>query len=183
MNSLETNTNCTTRFLLPNVFPNTTYDELIANGFKKAYIGMLDDERYDDSLIMLFHNDTDDEVLGELFGDMDVNVIEDEDNEDQQLIVVNDWQDYIGDNDYPNFLSGNYQLFEDQLKENILSFWREDKDSMLGMGLYDNPKLADMLDDFSSPLFVKTLNVDTPKVKVWQPPDVIENELYFTGEL
>ena len=83
MNSLEIRTNCTTRFLLPIVFPNTTYDELIANGFIKAYIGMLNDREYDDSLLILFHKDTSEEVLEELFENMDANVLEDVTDDDE----------------------------------------------------------------------------------------------------
>ena len=122
MNSLETRTNCTTRFLLPIVFPNTTHDELIANGFKKAYIGMLDDDHYDDSLLMLFDKEADDEVLGELFDNMDIDVIEDEFDDDVRIAIVQNWQDFLGDDDYSHFLSGDYHNFEPQAKDNILGF-------------------------------------------------------------
>ena len=106
MNSFEISTNCTTRFLLPIVFPNTTYLELIANGFKKAYIGMLDDDNYDDTLLLLFHKEASDEVLGELFGEMDVEVLDDEFDDDTQLVVIHDWNDFVDEDDYPNFLEG-----------------------------------------------------------------------------
>ena len=107
MNSLETTTNCTTRFLLPIVFPNTTYGELIANGFQKAYIGMLDDKTYDDALLLVFRKEADDAILGELFGEMEVEVLDDEYNDDLQIVVVYDWYEFVEDDDYPSFLSGS----------------------------------------------------------------------------
>jgi hypothetical protein len=182
MNSLEISTNCTTRFLLPTVFPNTTYDELIANGFIKAYIGMLDDDTYDDSLMLLFHKDADDEVLSELFGDMDVDVLDDEEHEELQMVVVNDWKDYMENDDYPNFLSGKWSEFSPNHKENILSFWGETNVSILYMVLYKDPKFNTIVRDFTSTLFAGIQNDDVKEAEYWPKPDVIEDELYFTGD-
>lgn len=183
MNSFEISTNCITRFLLPTIFPNTTYNELIANNFKKAYIGMLDDDHYDDSLLMLFHKDADENTLAELFDHMDIDIIEDEHNEELQIVVVNNWQDFIGDDDYSNFLSGNFQMFEEQSKQNIVSFWGEDNNSLLYKGLFETDDLYDSLEETPSPLFENSLSVDASNKKVWKKPDIIDDELYFSGDL
>ena len=183
MNSLEISTNCTTRFLLPIVFPNTTYDELIANGFIKAYIGMLDDENYDDSLLLLFNKDASDDVLGELFENMDVEVLDDEFDEDLQLVVINNWKDYVEDDDeYPTFLSGEWSKLSYTNKTHILSFWGEDEVSMLNMILNKDPKFTTIAEDYISTLFVGVQTDTMDEQEYWPRPDVIEDELYFAGD-
>jgi len=182
MNSLEVNTNCTTRFLLPIVFPNTTYDELIANGFKKAYVGMLDDDAYDDSLILVFHKDTDEDMLEELFDGKDVTIVEDEHDDELQLIIVENWSEESIDNEYSNFLTGKWSKFSVKSKDNIQSFWNDDAESILNMILYKNPKFQDNLESFLSTIFVGK-DIDNPDAEFWPQPDIIEDELYFSGDL
>ena len=182
MNSLEISTNCTTRFLLPIVFPNTTYSELIANGFIKAYIGMLDDDNYDNSLLLLFNKDASDDVLGELFGDMDVDVLDDDSDEELQIVVVNNWKDCVEDDEYPNFLSGEWSKFSYTNKINILSFWGENNTSILYMILYRDPKFTTIAEDFISTLFVGVQTDTIDSKEYWPKPDVIEDELYFAGD-
>lgn len=111
------NTNCTTKFLLPIVFPNITIEELIANGFKKAYIGMLDDDSYDDSLLLVFNTDADEDMLGELLGDMDVDIHPDEFNDKLQIFVINNWKDYVSEDTYFKFLNNEPKpnIIEDEL--------------------------------------------------------------------
>lgn len=183
MNSLEISTNCTTRFLLPTIFPNTTYDELIANGFIKAYVGMLDNRDYDDTLMLLFRKDASEDVLEELFGDMEIDVLDDELNNELQLIVVNDWKNYTEHDEYSNFLSGEWSKFTSKSKNTIISFWGEDTISILYMVLYKDPKFNSIVEDFMSTLFAGVQQDNLQKSEYWPKPDIIEDELYFTGDL
>jgi hypothetical protein len=184
MNSLEISTNSTTRFLLPILFPNTKYEELIANGFIQAYIGMLDDDTYDDSLLLLFHKDIDIEGLEELFIDkMDVDILDDLPDDTVQMIVINNWRDYLEDEEeYSKFLSGNWSKLSPYSKENILSFWGEDGTSMLYMILTKDSRFKSIVEDFTSTIFAGQLKEEEYK-EYWPKPDIIDNELYFTGDL
>ena len=46
------------------------------------------------------------------------------------------------------------------------------------MGLTEDSRLCDSLDEYPHPLFAMRLNVDAPNQKTWCRPDVIANELY-----
>jgi hypothetical protein len=69
MDPIKLGVNKTTTFLLPMLFPNSTYDEIFSNYFKQAYLGKLDDadELTHNILIELDVENSDGEITVEAF--------------------------------------------------------------------------------------------------------------------
>ena len=135
MNPLKLEHNETTRFFLPLMFPDSTHDQLFGQYFQEAYIGMLDDNKYDDALILKFDNATD-------YGSVVNMGDEDKQHSPVETIINNNHTLFVFDipeslqSDYGNFLIGNYEGLSDEAKNPIVTFWSEDEPSMLHGVLY-----------------------------------------------
>lgn len=178
MHSLETETNKTTRFLVPMLFQNTTYDELLTNGFRQAYIGLLDDPSYDDSLVLIFDSDVETNIISELLDEVDFVTEDDPYFKDTQMIVIDDWLPLLKDpEDYSRFLSGLWSELSTQSKRSILSYWNENETSTLATLMNKDLKKLRMIESFSDTIFMgHTPDKDAELIPA---PNVVEDELYY----
>lgn len=179
MNPFELNKNNTTKFLLPIMFPNTTYTELIANYFEEAYIGILDEKEYDDMILLKFNYNNFTEDLLE-----DVKEVLDRSDLMKTVLRGNVLCYEIPEEivpDYEHYLNGKYSQMTEEAKANILEFWGQDEESILSLILSANAK-----DDTTKIQLLKNYvggdildGFDTTQGEVWPPPNVLIDEMMF----
>jgi len=136
MNPLVLDTNKTTVFLLPIMFPDSTHDEIFSNYFKQAYIGLLDEDSIDHSLVLEFDDDkTSDDVIEDFISNIPARG---EVKGKSANLVEYIFTDELDKFQYEHFLKGSYSKFNEATKENILDFWKEEKGSLLHAILYND---------------------------------------------
>lgn len=181
MDPFKLNKNKTTVFLLPIMFPNTTYDELIANYFEEAYVGILDEQKYDDSILLKFdYNNFTDDLIDDV----------------KDLLNQSElFESQIGDSvlcynisetsatDYDNFLHGRYTALSDEAKASIQEFWGETEESVLSAILNKNARngqSVDLVKHYVSEDVLEELNaMKVTTGEIWPPPNVLIDELLF----
>ena len=181
MNPFKLDINETTKFLLPIVSKDTTYDELVASDFEQAYIGMLDDKQYDDKIVLKFKDGYSNEIelhdnIKELYEDATITTLS------SDLLVLDIPADMEAD--YERFLEGHYSKLSDVAKANITEFWGEEEGSLLHNILWgvgpDKNALKSTLEKislFTSKEGINLLYNNTGEF--WPPPNIIMNELLF----
>lgn len=160
MDPIKLQHNDTTKFLLPILFPHITHIELFTEEFEQAYIGKLDDEQFDDTIILKCNESYDlsyieENCIGKLL------------SSDETLLVFDLPEDIK--EEYEKFLNGEYSQFSERSKKDILNFWDTDEDSLLYTILYPEKRK-------DQPEILKQFGTDT-KPELWGPPNIIKNEL------
>jgi len=185
INPFNLDINETTRFLLPIVFTNTTYEELVANDFKEAYIGMLENPEYDDnSIILKFDYESySEETLDDMITALDRAdlFIKKEDN-----VIVYSLPEELQEQ-YDTFLQGKYSEFSDESKQNIVDFWGGlDKASLISDILIGTMTrgvetlLKNMLSSDEIDKMKRHNKTSTDqKTELWKPPNILLDELLF----
>lgn len=175
MDPFKIDINDTTRFLLPLMFPNNTYSELFSEHLEEAYIGMLDDDTKDDTLILKFKHD--------LLNDLDLQVfMEEYDNhvvlDSTDNLIVYEIPEEL-EEIYNKFLNGEWSKFPEESKQNIIDFWETDEDSLLYGILYKTEKGQELISTFVDPhLRGKVKNAFSKNsTELWKPPDILSKEL------
>lgn len=125
MNPLELNKNVSTIFILPMVFEDLKYDQIVTKDFKNAYVADFSRPEFDDDLILVFKEissiQRDAKATYEVKGDI-VEVYEIPDK-------------YLAE--YFKIYAGQYSEISEELKQIILKFWDEDEESLLYKILYN----------------------------------------------
>jgi hypothetical protein len=155
------------------MFPTLQHTQFFPNYFEQAYIGMIDDDSFDDTLILKFK----DEVF-EMFDFMEGNILKQE----KDTIIYEIPEDKI--DDYETFLIGKYSELSDDSKKDILSFWNEDENSLLHGILYKTEQGRENLGSMVDKKYrEKTLkNLDLAKSELWPQPDILGRELLIKGD-
>lgn len=173
MNPFKGSHNDTTKFLLPIMFPNFTHDQLFSNYFEEAYIGMLDGDDYDDTIILAYE-----EVPVPEDTPTDLNVLKVTDN-----YIVYEIPEEL-DDEYSKFLNGRYSELTEESKQKILNFWDEDESSILHGILYKTEigkdTILNIVDKEFKDKIAKSLSKE--KVEFWTPPNIVKSELYRGAE-
>lgn len=141
MDPIKLDVNKTTTFLLPILFPNSIHDEIFSNYFKQAYIGLLDDEMPTSSIVLEFDdNNITPDVIEDFLKDLDpqADLIEIKDN----LVFLDLNKPYQHDA-YDLFLRGKYSEFNEDIKKEILSFWKEEDEGLLYGILHNKSEIVD----------------------------------------
>lgn len=169
MNPLVEGHTNTTIFLLPILFPHITYDKLFSNYFEEAYVGMIDNDDYDDTIIFKFKEEED--VYVETL--TSCKLLELKNN----IVIYNIPEEFK--EEYENFLKGKYSKLIEESKQDILSFWGEDENSPLYGILYKTEKGKDfftnIIDKKHKAQILKSL--DFSELEFWPPPNILSNEL------
>ena len=173
MNPITLDVNKTTTFLLPLLFPNSTHDEIFSNYFKQAYLGLLDDtDDVEYNIVLEFDED---KITPDLLDDFISNITA---NANLKL-VENNLITYTLNNEldkfqYEHFLVGRYSKFAEDLKGEILDFWKE-KDTSLLYGILNND--STIVDNFTPHLnreIIQELN--DINGESWPPPNLFVDE-------
>lgn len=173
MNPLKLNINNTTRFLLPIVFPDLTYNEFFSNYFEQAYLGILDDQRYDDKLILKLEDGCSPEDY------FTTNILPEyiHDTVERDALVIYNIPDHIED-EYEIFIHGSYSKLSEESKQAILNFWEEDEDSMLHGVLYKTQKGAELLASYLNHRDFNAMQKNSDS-EYWYAPNILKDELLF----
>ena len=115
----------TTKFILPLLFKNDKYPEIITNDFTNAYIADIDDQSKDGYVLLAY---TENSVMN--FKSVEEVYVKDNLN----IYVFSIPEEYM--EDYYKFLTGKYSEFSEQTKNHILKFWDENNESLLYGILY-----------------------------------------------
>ena len=172
MNPITLDVNKTTTFLLPILFPESTHDEIFSNYFKQAYVGLLDSEDIDYSIILEFDED---DMTPDLIEDFVYNI-----PHNGKLLSVQDniiGFVFIGEKDkedYENFLKGSYSKLSDDAKIAILEFWKEDQSSLLYGILYNDPEIVEEYTPYLNKEILDEMNDVTGES--WPPPNLFVDE-------
>lgn len=177
MDPFKGNHNDTTKFLLPIMFPNFTHDELFSDYFKEAYIGTMDDEKFDDTLILVYSEGSEPSII-----DTNLKKLDSFETKDDIVYVFEIETDL--DDEYSKFISGRYSEFTEESKQKILNFWDEDENSILHGILYKTEKGKEKLVSVVDKEFKDKISrsLDTIGVEFWSPPYILKNELYKGAE-
>jgi len=171
MDPFKGNHNDTTKFLLPILFPDLTHDKLFSNYFEQAYIGSLDTDTLDDTIILKFQEE---DSMEDFISD---NTIYHKDN-----IVAYAIPDELNE-EYERFLSGKYSKFKEESKQNILDFWDEEKTSLLYGILYKTEEGKEILLNTVQDKKLKnriSSGLENEDIEFWPPPNIILRELTGT---
>lgn len=174
MNPITLDVNKTTIFLLPMLFPNSTYDEIFSNYFKQAYVGLLDDEDDLDYTITLeFDKDNmTPDFIDDFITNLQPNAIF-RDGEDNVFTFIFEGTEY-DKFQYEHFLAGRYSNFGDDMKTLILDFWKENDKSLL-YGILNND--AEIVDKFTPYLDKEILEeLKETNGESWPPPNLFVDE-------
>ena len=181
MDPFKLNKNKTTTFLLPIMFPHTTYEELIANYFDEAYVGILDEQKYDDTVLLKFDDNNFTEDLVEDVKEL-LNLPESFESQITDAVLCYSIPE-TAMTDYDSFLHGKYTILSDEAKANILEFWGEAEDSVLSMILNikaRNGERTDLVKHYLSEDILEELNeMKVSSGEIWPPPNVLIDELLF----
>jgi len=174
MNPLNLDVNKTTTFLLPILFPDSTHDEIFSNYLKQAYLGVLDSDDVDFTILLEFDED---KVTPDLIEDF-INNIQAKGTvkEIKDNLVTYTLDQEFDKFQYEHFLAGRYSKFAPQTKLSIIDFWKEPEGggSLLHGILYNTPEIvnehADQLDG-QMIQELKELNEES-----WPPPNLFVDE-------
>lgn len=174
MNPIELNVNKTTTFLLPMLFPTSTYNEIFSNYLKQAYIGLLDNPNEPAYTILLEFDK--ENITPELIEDIINNL-------QPQGEVANVTENTIefevfNTTDYDTFLKGKYSQFTDEYKQTILEFWTHEDGKSLIRGILDNDK--EVVDEYTPHLNREIIQeLQEVHEESWPPPNLFVDELYL----
>jgi len=181
MDPFKLNKNKTTTFLLPIMFPHTTYDELIANYFEEAYVGILDEQKYDDTIVLKFDYNNFTADVAEDVKDL-LNRSDSTASQISDCILCYTIADREM-TDYDHFLHGRYTKLSDGAKAAIQGFWDEPEDSVLSM-VYNikarTTERKELLKHYIAENVLEELEeMKVTDGEVWPPPNVLIDELLF----
>lgn len=170
--------NKTTIFLLPMLFPNSTYNEIFSNYLKQAYIGLLDDKFDEHEMVLIFDDDkASPEQIENFIENIDYKgelIAAGSSIDDNMLILrINDELDRQS---YDNFLKGRYSLFSEDYKNTILEFWEEDDNSLLKGILTNNRDLVEELQSIAGRSILH--EIESLNDESWPPPNLLVDEFY-----
>lgn len=172
MDPTKLDVNKTTIFLLPMLFPDSTHDEIFSTYFRQAHIGLLTDEMPTSSIVLEFDekNITED-LMDDFINHLEPKayLVEKKDN----LIFFDMYEEHRGD--YENFLQGKYSKFNYRSKQEILEFWKENKESSLLKGILDND--PEVIENHKAYIDREILHeLEEVDDESWPPPDLFVEE-------
>ena len=172
MNPIKLEANKTTTFLLPILFPESTHDEIFSNYFKQAYVGLLDSEDVDYSIILEFDKDN---MTPDLIEDFVYNLPHNGKLQSiQDNIISFVFVNSVDKEDYEYFLKGAYSKFSSNTKIAILEFWKEDEKSLLYGILYNDPEIVYEYTPYLNKEILDEMNDLTGES--WPPPNLFVDE-------
>jgi len=173
MNPIEQGLNKTTTFLLPMLFPNTTYNEIFANYLKQAYVGLLDDENDPSYTIVLEfdENNVDVNFIEDLLTNIDLDGKAVASSDSIIEIKVTDTENYDA------FIKGQYSKFTPEYKTTILEFWKVDEKSLISGILMNDQEVVTEKSSYLSREIVQELG--EAHGESWPPPNLFVDELYL----
>jgi hypothetical protein len=128
MDPILINTTMTTKFLVPLVIKdNYTYEDLQTN-LIAAYIADVNDEDYNQCIIVVLNEDNRPECL--MYNYIERDTVYDNENKCYNYRFIYKIEDNLLE-EYFNFIKGEYSNFSEHIKRKILGFWKAGSDTLL----------------------------------------------------
>lgn len=171
MDILAYNKTSTSQFIMPLLFGNKKFNEIITDfeSFVNAYIADFDKPENDNKIILVF-NEKQKELPELNMTDHYTKTIKDE----ELFFYVYEIPESLSDN-YTYWLMGKYSLFTKEAKDTILNFWDAGENTLLYGALY---KTGDAIKNFYKNNFKKKLDKWTNEDEEWWIEPSLSKEIY-----